>query len=777
MSPDRWEDIDPQRSFSWMEISAAGFTGGLITKALRLPPLSGRKSFSPTTDYGCLVDMFRFPMSFLGRFAAGIRRLSEYSVCLARVPGLQGRIREAKTMQLTGPHFPDPASAARSSQGGNASTEDSDTIRLAKTDPGTRLAYREFGHYQLLEIMGEGQFGTVWRAKDQQLERIVALKLPHLQDWNEQTRTMFLREARAAAALEHLHIVRVHGIEQDGDRLGIVSQFIVGQTLLHLLQERSLTFAQSTAMLAAIADAVHHAHESGVIHRDLKPSNILVDQMGQPHVSDFGLAKWSGDHATMTNPGMVMGTPAYMSPEQARGDSDAVDCRSDVYSLGVLLYEMLTGNPPFEGNSTLLLHQIQSQAPVALRSHNRAIPKDLESICHKCLAKSPNERYVTARELADDLRRYQAGVPISARPVSVAEHFVSWTRRNPTLATSLAVAAVSTVAAIGFGLSIFAVSRPESLGAGVGRDLTVSVVTDPPGATVVIYPIDELTGEPILDQGNRPSKKSPATVKLSPGDYLVVAALDDDRFHEVFRHVPRDASAMPDYYPHRAWETLSDGSISWHPITIPTRDHQGMTLLADTDCDQLLNPYFLDQQEITVSDFLREFHEQLPLSLRGRSDLLRTPDFPLTGLFFDEAVLYAEKVGKRLPTAQEYEFAATNGWTTRYPWGDTAPPADAWTLTRVGLKEFDRSQIDQPILGLFSNASEFVLAQNSLRVAMPTGGALITEAHPAKVAVRGGPIQADAHFENDPRSETSIARKSLRQQIGFRCAKNKSPRL
>jgi len=684
-------------------------------------------------------------------------------------------------MHLTRPHFPNPASAARSPNG-DASTEDSDQFCLDKTDPGTRLATRKFGHYELLGIMGEGQFGTVWRAKDQQLERIVALKLPHLQDWNEQTRAMFLREARAAAALEHPHIVRVHGIERDGDRLGIVSQFVVGQTLFHLLQERSLTFAKSTAMLAAIADAVHHAHEAGVIHRDLKPSNILVDQEGQPHVSDFGLAKWSGDHAAITNPGLVMGTPAYMSPEQARGDSDAVDRRSDVYSLGVLLYEMLTGNPPFEGNSTLLLHQIQSQAPVALRSHNRAIPKDLESICHKCLAKSPNERYFTARELAEDLRRFQAGVPISARPVSAAERCVSWTRRNPSLATSFAVAAVSTVAALCFGFSMFAVSRPESLGAGVGRDLTVSVVTDPPGATVVIYPIDELTGEPMLDQGNRPSKKSPATAKLSPGDYLVVAVLDDKRFHEVFRHVPRDASTMPDHYPHRYWESISSNAISWIPIAIPKHDLHDMTYLTvaelpDTDSGRPLNSYFLDQKETTVRDFLSEFHNQLPPSLRGNSELLRTPDFPITGLFFDEAMFYAEMVGKRLPTAKEYEFAATNGFTTRYPWGDNSPPENAWTLTSVGIKQFDRTLTDPPIIGLFSNASEFVLTQHSLSFSNPFGGTVRANHDPANVVVRGGPIGSKGQFRNDPRAGIIVARQLLLSQVGFRCAKSKRPRL
>lgn len=522
-------------------------------------------------------------------------------------------------------------------------------------------------------------------------------------------------------------------------------------------------------MLVTIAEAVHHAHEAGVIHRDLKPSNILVDLEGQPHVSDFGLAKWSGDQVTLTGPGLVMGTPAYMSPEQACGDSHTVDRRSDVYSLGVLLYEMLTGKPPFEGDSTLLLHQIQRQEPRPPRSLNAAIPRDLEAIGLKCLAKAPADRYDTAQELADDLRRFLAGEPITARSVSVAEHCISWARRNPILATSLAVAAVSTVAAVGLAFSFLIGSRPETL--------AVSVMTEPPGAVVVIYPLNELTGEPILSQAKRPTKKSPLAADLLPGDYLVVAVLDDGRFHEVFRHVPRNPNALPDYYPHRSWERHSDEAIAWFPITIPRSDHRGMALLADAKSDHSLSPFLLDQQEVTVSDFLQEFHNQLPPSLRERFELLGTPDFPLTGLFFDEAVFYAEMVGKRLPTAQEYEFAATNGWTTLYPWGNTTPPAESWTLTNVGLKEFDHTRTDPPVLGLFSNASEFVLAQRSPSTSMPSRDISLREDLPMSVAVRGGPVEPDDHFESDPRTETSIVRKSLRDQVGFRCAKSKSPRL
>lgn len=674
-------------------------------------------------------------------------------------------------------HLAKFAPARVPSQRDNCAEEDSASFRFDKTDPGSRLAPRLFNHYELLEILGEGQFGVVWRAKDQQLERIVALKLPHLEDLDEHARMMLLREARAAATLEHPHIVRVHAIDQQEDQLGIVSQFIEGQTLFHLMQERRLAFAESAQLVVTIAEAVHHAHQAGVIHRDLKPSNILVDADGQPHVSDFGLAKWSGDQGTLNSPGLVMGTPAYMSPEQARGDSHGVDCRSDVYSLGVVLYEMLTSKPPFEGNSALLLHQIQRQEPRPPRSLNEAIPKDLDSVCLKCLAKAPDDRYQTAQELADDLRRFLAGEPITARPVSVAEHCVIWACRNRTLATSLAVAVVSTVAAIGLAFLFLAQSQLSAEKVVAERMLAVSIETEPPGATVVIYPLNKLTGEPIDSQAERPAEKSPVTTVLGAGDYLVVAALDDGRFHEVYRHVPSNPYAMPDYYPHRRWERRSGDAISWFPITIPAENHHGMSLLENVEADHALSPFLMDQQEVTVSDFLSKFHNQLPLSLRNHPELLQTPDFPLTGLFFDEAMLYAEMVGKRLPTAREYEFAATNGGTTRYPWGDSLPPAEAWTLTSVGHKEFDQTQTNPPIRGLLSNASEFVLAKFSPLIAMNSINNSVVEDLPANVAVRGGPVQADAHFQKDPRFEASIVRQSLERQVGFRCAKSKSPRL
>ncbi len=701
-------------------------------------------------------------------------------------------------MPLTASHSQNTSSDPVS-QSDLVSTSDSDVNCLDPTVLSRRTACRKFSHYELVESIGEGQFGTVWRAKDQRLNRIVALKLPHLADFDERRRTLFLREARATAVLKHPNIVQVHGIDQDGDQPGIVSQFIEGQTLFQLLQEQRPSFAESARILSIVADAVHHAHEAGVIHRDLKPSNILIDLENQPHVSDFGLAKWSGDQSLLTNPGVVLGTPAYMSPEQARGDSHLVDRRSDVYSLGVLLYELLTGKPPFEGNSTLLLHQIQSQDPRAPRSHDRSIPLDLETICLKCLAKSPAERYSTAQELTEDLQRFLASEPIIARSISATERCVRWTRRNPTLATLVVVTILSTFTAIGLGASLLgaAASTPvDAALAGTSPVLAISVPlevtleTEPAGATVVVYPLDAATGEPVISRAVRPTEKSPVSLTLSPGDYLIVTALSDGRFHEVYRHVPRDTSMTPRFYPHCLWTVTSPNSISLCCVTIPPlRDEPEMSLLADgqpSKTTPTINAFLLDKREFTVGEALPVFSNHLPPSLRGHKELLSSLDLPITGLLFDEAMACAELSGKRLPTATEYEFAATNGWTTLFPWGDTEPPSEAWQLSK-DYKAFDETQTSPPVYGLFSNAAEFVYSgelrpfADTRRELEPVTRFLVLAPETLGAIVRGGPISDGTSMDElksqGARWKVGTTRMILSPSIGFRCAKSKSPRL
>jgi WD40 repeat protein len=335
---------------------------------------------------------------------------------------------------------------------------------------------RSVARFEVLTEIGAGAFGTVYKARDPQLDRVVALKVPRAgQAPDGEHLERFLREARSAAQLRHPAIVPIHEVGQHDGVPYLVSEFVQGVTLSDVLTAKRPGFRESAELIARLADALGYAHGQGVVHRDVKPSNVLLAEDGTAFLTDFGLAKRDTAESTMTVEGQVLGTPAYMSPEQARGEGHAVDGRADVYSLGVMFYQLLTGELPFRGNTRMLLHQVLHDEPRPPRKLNDLVPRDLETVCLKAMAKEPNRRYAAAGELGDDLRRWLKGEAVKARPEGSAARLLRWTRRNRTLAAASLLAAVGLLAtaAVSVWFAVYQ-AQAASILARVNGDLTRS---------------------------------------------------------------------------------------------------------------------------------------------------------------------------------------------------------------------------------------------------------------------------------------------------------------
>jgi tRNA A-37 threonylcarbamoyl transferase component Bud32/WD40 repeat protein len=323
-------------------------------------------------------------------------------------------------------------------------TKQYDSSRNSSLSPGGLVRY--IGDYEILEQIGSGGMGVVYKARQAKLKKIVALKMIKMgQLASEQEVRRFQAEARAAANLDHPGIVAVHEVGVHHGHHYDAMDYVAGDSLSKLHRDEPVASRRAAELVKQLAEAMHYAHCQGIVHRDLKPANVLLTTTGVPRITDFGLAKrlWTDDDSaavSMTESGQIIGTAGYMSPEQAAGKTRVVGPPADIYALGAILYALLTSRAPFVGESqsdTIL--QVIHKEPVSPRTLNPSTPRDLETICLKCLEKEPHKRYGTAQLLADDLQRFLDNRPVLARPLSRPARAWRWCRRNPWAATALAL--------------------------------------------------------------------------------------------------------------------------------------------------------------------------------------------------------------------------------------------------------------------------------------------------------------------------------------------------
>ncbi|HVX15524.1 MAG TPA: serine/threonine protein kinase [Pirellulales bacterium] len=373
---------------------------------------------------------------------------------IAGYPELAAELREFFTahneVDRAAAPLRDALATTRLAADGSAATLDSMQKPLHAPAPAT-----VFGDYQIVEEIARGGMGVVYKARQASLNRLVALKMILSGQFaSPDDVRRFRAEAEAAAHLRHPHIVAIHEVGEREGQHYFSMDYVAGRSLAQIVRDHPLPPEQAARYVKLVAEAIHYAHRQGILHRDLKPSNVLIDESDQPRITDFGLAKRLGNDADQTISGAVVGTPSYMSPEQALGRTP-VGPATDVYSLGAMLYDLVTARPPFRADSPLeTLRQVRDCEPASPRVLNPQVPRDLETICLKCLAKDAHRRYANAADVAEELGRFLEGEPIHARPLGALGRTARWVRRHPLAAGVMATTALLLVVVMAATLSV-----------------------------------------------------------------------------------------------------------------------------------------------------------------------------------------------------------------------------------------------------------------------------------------------------------------------------------
>lgn len=562
--------------------------------------------------------------------------------------------------------------------------------------------------FELRSLLGEGSYGLVYHVWDHKLRRDVAIKLPKVERLN---RDIFLREARAASRLSHPNIVRIYDVGEIGELTYIVSDLIGGTTLGRWAVTAQPSIQVACQVMLKIAQAMEYAHRADVIHRDLKPGNILIDERLEPVVLDFGLShSRSAQFESIAKPGSPVGTPAFMSPEQVEGQLDRIDTWTDVYGLGVILYQLVTQTLPFTGGSTSIYEEIVHRPVLPPRRHNPKIAPALEAIILKALEKSPESRYTTAHELAEDLRLYLAGERVSALPRLDARVAATYSRRY-------FMPAFAGLSAIGLA-GVWTWWRRERQAN--NPLIQVQVDSDPADAQLTWQRLNPDTAD--WDVAASVTSVAGQPLSLPPGFYRVIARSGQDAT-EVYRTVPADGQPPITNYlgigplPQLSWTEDSDQvqlpTVRVRSVAEVTR---GMVFVAGGRLEFPQNPglpsiirgqarnigdFLIDPHEVTWAELLAVFPSYpVPASVTDR-------DVAVDNVAWDLAAAYAEAVGKNLPSLWELLYVATNRSTTQFPWGNDLPADLSNETWDTQLEPIDQTPTAPAVHALLAGVAEW----------------------------------------------------------------------